>query len=274
MRTIKLSMNRNENSSSKQIDMAQEKGKILIIGASYAGLALGNILSRNEIPFLILDNKTPPFTYITGGSEFNLPSLQKILQALKLQLSKNESSPSRETIITTLLQRIKDHVRYGEKVYNIEKCKDGYYIHHVEITNVYKNSRDWKGEIMQRSGPFATVIGADGVLSICRRCGINDTYLIGDARWVNDRFYDLGFRRIDRGADLAMLDGIEFGNILVECYKKSSTFELGGIYKQKYCAYGLCQKSKRRKRLIQSLFVLLVSRILYLILCNDAGNKI
>jgi hypothetical protein len=64
-------------------------------------------------------------------------------------------------------------------------------------------------------GPYRTVVGTDGVFSVVRSSGLRGTYLAGDARWARDRWYDLGSRRVRRGADVAIVDGIALGRILV-----------------------------------------------------------
>jgi hypothetical protein len=68
---------------------------------------------------------------------------------------------------------------------------------------------------MTMFGPYPIVVGADGVNSMIRQQALCATYLIGDARWARDRWYDMGLRRIRRGAELAMNDGMELGRLIV-----------------------------------------------------------
>lgn len=86
-------------------------------------------------------------------------------------------------------------------------------------------------------GPFHILVGADGVLSTCRKLQketisflpsiapsskqsfINATLpvcLIGDARWARDRWWDLGLLRIQSGADISLQDGLAMGELLVQ----------------------------------------------------------
>tara|TARA_B110000908_G_C10160084_1_gene405561 strand:+ start:426 stop:848 length:423 start_codon:yes stop_codon:yes gene_type:complete len=67
---------------------------VAIIGASYAGLTLANILHLNSTPYTIFDSKSLPFTYITGGTKFNVPSYNFITEKLGLRL---EDRPKKDT---------------------------------------------------------------------------------------------------------------------------------------------------------------------------------
>jgi hypothetical protein len=69
-------------------------------------------------------------------------------------------------------------------------------------------------------GPFHVIVGADGVRSQFRRRHRHreiggKVALIGDARWVQDRWWDLGFARVTRGADMALQDGIDLAQLLL-----------------------------------------------------------
>ena len=64
---------------------------IAIIGASYAGLTLANILHMHNIPYVIFDSKSLPFTYVMGGTTFNVPSYKKLI-VKKLELDTTNTS--------------------------------------------------------------------------------------------------------------------------------------------------------------------------------------
>jgi 2-polyprenyl-6-methoxyphenol hydroxylase-like FAD-dependent oxidoreductase len=242
------------------------KPHIAIVGAGYGGLTLANILHINDIPYTIFESKHPPFTYITGGSEFNVPSLHLVLSALQLEkkLSINNGSPlSREGIITILWERVKDNIVCGQQVTNLEKRNDSesFYIHHAAITNAYSKN----GLHSTMSGQYDCVVGADGVLSKCRTTALTGTYLVGDARWVNDRWYDFGFRRINQGADLAMLDAVELGKDIASLVETRDEFQMllkEGI-KKKFCANEIWIDKTRRKVICLSIFFAVVARVLY-----------
>jgi 2-polyprenyl-6-methoxyphenol hydroxylase-like FAD-dependent oxidoreductase len=91
------------------------------------------------------------------------------------------------------------------RIVRIEKSTDGLFF-------LYSSSSTY--------GPYRTVVGADGIFSIIRSHAYNGTYLIGDARWVQDvSWYDLGTTRIAKGANMAMMDGLELGMILVDNFQ-------------------------------------------------------
>jgi len=263
-------------SSSTSTHVARNPNPIAIIGASYAGLTLANILHLNEIPYTIFESKYPPFTYITGGSEFNVPSIKCVLATLDLQLQvrlekkgqtiEDSQYPyTREDVIGLLWERVKNHVVCGTKVTKIKQNQDSgtFYIHYSKITNEYSKRVD--GISTHVSGPYDCIIGADGVLSICRTSALSRNYLVGDARWVNDRWYDLGLRRIDQGADLAMLDGIELGMEIVNSLKSQEcqVLLLEGKVRKKFGAKEIW--AEKRKKNFASLAILssIVARLLF-----------
>jgi hypothetical protein len=94
-----------------------------------------------------------------------------------------------------------------------------------------------------RFGPYRIVVGADGVNSVIRRHALRGTYLIGDARWAKDRWCDMGLRRIRRGADTAMNDGMMLGRLIVEGEERRGGGGEWGI------------RSTRRMRRIECAFV-------------------
>ena len=253
--------------------------RVAIIGASYAGLTLANVLHSKNIPYTVFDSKYFPFTYITGT--FDVPSYTFVLKSLGLIQEKNEDIdipvPTREQVISILLKRVKDHnnIVFGQNITKIERVVKGGVDNHVEFylhsrtnhTGYYsyrnhndpstttknnKSSYDGQHECAHVCGnlygPFQCVVGADGVLSKCRKHAWTGTYLIGDARWVNDRWYDLGFRRIKEGADVAMLDAIELGASL---YLNRVPFRIKrqGLM-HKFCARQIWVKKLKRQVIV------------------------
>ena len=76
---------------------------VTIIGASYAGLTLANILHQHSIPYTIFDSKQW-FTYVTG--DLNLPSWKAIAKKLELDTTNGNDWPSRQEVIESLLNRV------------------------------------------------------------------------------------------------------------------------------------------------------------------------
>jgi hypothetical protein len=222
---------------------------IAIIGASYAGLTLANTLQQNSssITFTIFDSKTLPFTYVAGGDAFNVPSYSSLATRLALKTSRQANNGlTRKDVIESLLDRVSQHLIVGTRIEKIEQRNNSFYLH----TRQKLQSSDGASSTAAASsnnhkvhGPYQFLVGADGVRSKCRTSALNGTFLIGDARWVNDRWYDLGLRRIERGADIAILDGLELGELLLKAmetenkdchYSSRSLFPLA--VRTKFCA--------------------------------------
>ena len=198
-------------------DEEEISSPIAIIGASYAGLTLASTLKQksSSITFTIFDSKTLPFTYVTGGDAFNVPSYFSVATKLALQTSQQPiRGLTRQDVIESLLERVKQHLIVGTRIERIEERNHLFYLHtrrKSQSSDDGTSTATIASDSYRIYGPYQCVIGADGVRSVCRTSALNGTYLIGDARWVNDRWYDLGLRRIDRGADIAILDGFELG---------------------------------------------------------------
>lgn len=203
----------------------EEEKSIAIIGASYAGLSLANTLKQksSSISFTIFDSKTLPFTYVTGGDAFNVPSYSSLAKKLSLKTSvrPTDNGLTRQDVIESLLERVAQHVIVGTRIERIEKRNNVFYLH----TRQKVLSSDDGLSTERIYGPYQCVIGADGVCSKCRTCALHGIFLIGDARWVNDRWYDLGLRRIRRGADIAIQDGVELGEMLSTAMKMKPAHE-------------------------------------------------
>lgn len=181
-----------------------ESSSIAIIGASYAGLTLANYIvlhsPRTKVQ-IFESSKSVPSRFIQGF--FNVPNYRHILKQIKLEYN----GDSRNEVIHTLWNdRVKSLIKCMQKVVKIERLPDN--------NELYIFAQD--GNVIQHKqyGPFDYVIGADGVLSICRKSPLEGVLVIGDARWVQNRWYDFGFQRIQSGADIAMTDSCEIGHLL------------------------------------------------------------
>ena len=243
---------------------------VAIIGASYAGLTLANTLKQksSSIAFKIFDSKTLPFTYVTGGDSFNVPSYVSLATKLGLQTSPQLSSGlTRQDVIESLLERVKQHLIVGARIERIEERNHLFYLHtrrKLQSSADGTSTATIASNSYQIYGPYQCIIGADGVRSICRTSALNGTYLIGDARWVNDRWYDLGLCRIERGADIAIQDGLELGESFLRametenedcvCSRKAFPLEVNA----KYCARHI--HVARIKRII-SVFTVLIAMV-------------
>lgn len=237
--------------------------KVAIVGASYAGLSLANVLHLNSISFTIFDRRSLPFTHVMGGNGFNIPSFQMIQDRLELNKRTKYRQPlTREDVIDSLLERVIDKCLLPDHdVVEINKEGPSFYI----VTK----SRDKANRITQQNyGPYLIVVGADGVLSKCRSRAHTGVFLVGDARWVNDRWFDLGLRRIDRGADIAMVDGLNLGEAISRARKDSMDVQQLICLVNSTTQNIFCSRVIYRKRIIRLLaFVILLFAILMKQLC-------
>ena len=184
---------------------------IAIIGASYSGLVLSNVLHENNVPHVVLEAATPPSSssYVVGG--FYLPAYPTILSRLGIQDSskngefseKSQDAVSRSKVIRVLLQNVKQFIQYNTRIHNI-----------IEKEYLFCES-----EFVGLMGPFQFVICSNGARSPFRMCNSHRVLLMGDARWVSDRFWDFGLERIKCGGNTALLDGLELGTVLSKIYR-------------------------------------------------------
>ena len=128
------------------------------------------------------------------------------------------------------------------------------------------------GNNMKKHGPFEYIIAADGVHSIIgsnhQMNDDNKILLIGDARWVNDSWYNFGFSRVKGGADIAMRDGVELGYILTRLLneedekngvEKTDYFKTMEMLRQKYSANEKFLLRKRRRLVRRVIMVVLLA---------------
>ena len=240
--------------------------KVAIVGGSYAGLSLANVLHLNSISCTIFDRRTLPFTHVMGGNGFNVPSLQMIQDRLELRKPINDGKSqmlTRKGVIDSLSERVIDKsLLPAHCVVRIIKDVTSFYI----VTELTTNNGENKA-FQQRHGPFDIVVGADGVLSTCRITAHTGVFLVGDARWVNDRWFDLGLRRIDRGADIAMGDGSQLGEAILRARQFSKSiqetiFFVNSSTKNKFCSKAINRKKTMRLlAFVISIFAILIKQV-------------
>ena len=266
---------------------------IAIIGASYAGLTLANILHMHNIPYVIFDSKSLPFTYVMGGgTAFNVPSYKKLI-VKKLELDTTNTSNhcnsekeekgwlTRQDVIESLLQRVQSKLITCTRIVHIEQhtSSEGFYLH--SSSSKQRQSQKQQHQSCEIHGPYKYIIGADGVLSQVRSKALHSTYLIGDARWAQDRYYDLGYQRIKMGANIALLDGLELGQMLVydmmekrrgstttnekddgqEGQQESIMTHDVNMAALKFCAWEISRRRTKRRRCIFFIMVVVIIMI-------------
>lgn len=190
---------------------------IAVVGASFGGLAFASALQQKlqqKTTVLFLESQTTETGSVYG--DLHLPSGEQSLHQLGMtsiwnRLTKQSGCKdhvSQEDLKQAMRQQVgSDRIRYGHRVLS------------VDIRGFVQCLVNDKGLV--KMGPFDLVVAADGVRSPFRHCvqGCR-VALVGDARWVQDRF-DLGTTRIHCGADIAIREGIELARLLVNANIRS-----------------------------------------------------
>lgn len=176
--------------------------------------------------------------------------------AKKLELDTNNGEGdvevTREVVLESLLQNVKRNLITSHRVLRIEGRSCEFYLC-TQPTNLPKDQQ--LESIVY--GPYQSIVGADGVLSQVRTHALKGTYLIGDSRWVNDRWYDLGTQRINRGANIALFDGLELGQAMVTALGSGGLVRRGGI-SSNFCAWEISQRKRMRRITFFLVFVALI----------------
>jgi 2-polyprenyl-6-methoxyphenol hydroxylase-like FAD-dependent oxidoreductase len=213
---------------------------IAIIGTGFAGLTLANYLKLHDIPFQLFEASSEE--PLRGTTKLNLPAGKAIFADLGLSFTfESSNNVPRYSILETLRAPVRKQIHFATTILAANSCsieeRDGVYL------------LDHKGTIR---GPFRLVVGADGVLSRFRMSKHQRVALIGDARWAADIFWDLGMSRINQGGNIAMLDAIELGALIID---SSGENLLDNLQKSKFSAR-LKRASILRRRLFFCLIVL------------------
>jgi hypothetical protein len=227
---------------------------IAVVGAGFGGLSLALTLSRHDnndaLKVVVLESQPSAAGGIVGELHLNWGK-QSLAQLGLSGLWKKLSSRSeridcvpQECLQRALREEAASSIRYGHCVIGIEQVPDG------RLLCLLDGDRP-------AVGPFDIVVGADGVLSRFRLlppCG--RVALVGDARWAQDRWWDLGAARIQCGADLAIRDGLELGKLLLT-RKDGWDLSVGDLGP-------FCAASKRREILRRRAIALLVLAVVIL----------
>ena len=253
----------------------------------------------HNIPYVIFDSKSLPFTYVMGGTTFNVPSYKKLI-VKKLELDTTNTSNhcnseekgwlTRQDVIESLLQRVQSKLITCTRIVHIEHTSSkGFYLHSSSSSSSkQRQSHQQHHQSCEIHGPYKYIIGADGVLSQVRSKALHSTYLIGDARWAQDRYYDLGYQRIKEGANIALLDGLELGQLLVydNMMKRGSTTTKGkddgqerqesmthemNVAALKFCAWDISRRRTKRRRFIFFIILVVIIMIYTIYIRSEIG---
>lgn len=180
---------------------------IAIIGSSYAGLAFANFIQfRSTVSIRIFEALNVPRVGLLVGDVY-IPSGEEVFAQLGLEWKwpKNVHLVPEEELLASLRGRLSEKIFYESRVLDLESTDDGIFL------NV--RSRQGTKNLCLREGPFDLVVAANGVRSTFRYCNIANVVVIGDSRWVQNRWWDFGTRRLHQGADIAIRDAVRLGAI-------------------------------------------------------------
>lgn len=202
-----------------------------IVGASFSGIALALALQKHgdeNIKVVLLEERSGAHVGSIVG-DLHLPSGRNSLTQLGLEdmwadltkrsFSGRSNHVTQKAFQTALRDKASKWIRYNHQIVGIQRDVEGRLLCQIS-----------KQEDL--IGPFDVIVGADGVRSQFRRrrpeFGEN-VALVGDARWVQDQWWDLGFARVTRGADMAIRDGIDLAQLLLRQHQElqGSALDLG-----------------------------------------------
>jgi 2-polyprenyl-6-methoxyphenol hydroxylase-like FAD-dependent oxidoreductase len=215
--------------------------RILIIGAGYGGLGLANRLlpsshvssssSTSHWKVDVVDQLSPPRVGSLCG-RICLPQARSLLTGLGIQTDTGAMSPQGEDSPyldeDALLQVLRRNVKvdYLHCVTNISVAVGDRRRLYATVWKRRPGERlavpaenDIDSTVVVQWGPYDWIVAADGVRSRwrrqLRRRPCRRLLWIGDARWVPDRPWDFGRRRLRQGGQLALRDAVELGGLLL-----------------------------------------------------------
>ena len=183
---------------------------IAVIGSRYAGLTFANIIkSRSNIEIQIFESLHPPHVgVLVGDVQVTFAEILFANLGIEWKWAKKSHSIPEEELLTSLRNSVSGRIKYRARVIALASEQDGIYLS-VAFREVDGDFR------YGREGPFQLVVAANGAKSTFRDHNIDRLVLIGDARWVGSRWWDLGARRLLRGADIAMQDALSLAEIVL-----------------------------------------------------------
>jgi hypothetical protein len=199
--------------------------------------------------------------------DINVPSLFTVLKQLSISIDTKDACSdmdrvmiSRQQLKKTLYENLRPGtVRCRQRVTGIEKRGDGL------IDCIMEQANDDETQDT-KLGPFHVVVAADGVRSLFRTCRLKNVALVGDARWAQDRWWDFGYGRIHTGANVAMVDGLELGKLLLQDARKFCNVQSNDISPNSTLGHFSAEEKRReilmKRSLVLAIFIAFLSRIL------------
>ena len=183
--------------------------RVAIIGAGFGGLATARALQEAGVGARVYE-QDETLDQVWVGGELRVPSAKRTLAALGLEAEWRALHATATHPDCLPLQGLRDvlamslndgHLECGRRIVSITTNCAG------ELRLEFADGAVAAADIaVVASGMTAPRVSRDA---------LRHTAAVGDARWAQRRWWDLGSRRIRQGADMALVEGLELSDRLV-----------------------------------------------------------
>ena len=183
--------------------------RVAIIGSGFGGLALARALHEAGVGAHVYE-QDESLNHVWVGGELRVPSAKRVLTALGLEAECEALRAMSSQADCLPLQGLRDvlaaslrhgRLECGRRIVSLTTTSAGELL--VEFADGASAAADLA---VVASGMAAPRVSTDA---------LRHTAAVGDARWAQQRWWDLGARRIREGADMALVEGLELGELLV-----------------------------------------------------------
>ena len=183
--------------------------RVAIIGAGFGGLALARALHEAGVGARVYE-QDESLNHVLVGGELRVPSAERTLAALGLEAEWWALRATATQPDCLPLQGLKDVLAMSLSDGQLECGR-----------RIVSLTTTCAGELRLEFADGATaaadlaVVASGMAAPRVSRDALRHTAAIGDARWAQRQWWDLGARRIREGADMALVEGLELGELLV-----------------------------------------------------------
>ena len=184
--------------------------RVAIIGAGFSGLALARALHEAGVSACVYE-QDESLDQVWVGGELRVPSAKRVLTALGLATEWKALRATSTQPGCLPLQGLRD-VLASSLQHGRLQCGR----HVVSLTTTCAGELRVGFEDGTATAADLAVVASGMAAPFVSRDALRHTAAVGDARWAQRRWWDLGARRIREGADMALVEGLELGERLVQ----------------------------------------------------------